>query len=123
MEKKREERKIQEQQKMEEKAKMPKKPVKRREVWEVEAIKGIRNVGGKKFYLVKFENWGKPQWEPEENVQVKENVFGFSLGTGFHCTNCSTVNPIYYMDIPVVYIIETEIKTVFNFLGLRQSYQ
>ena len=34
----------------------------------METIKGSKEVDDKTFYLVKFEGWAKPQWEPEENV-------------------------------------------------------
>ncbi len=34
------------------------------------SLSGRKFVRGETFYLVKFLGWAKPQWEPEENVDV-----------------------------------------------------
>ncbi|XP_059088238.1 eukaryotic translation initiation factor 5B-like [Tigriopus californicus] len=62
-------RQLEEERKAAEKALKPKRKIQKKENYEVEAIKGIRERNGETLYLVKFEGWKKPQWEPEENVE------------------------------------------------------
>ena len=51
------------------KASLPKKSAAPRKTeWEVELIKGMKEVGDKAFYLVKWYNFNKATWEPEENL-------------------------------------------------------
>jgi hypothetical protein len=72
MEKKRDELKRAAEMKAWEKDNQPKRAMApRKDTWEVEGIKGSKEVGGKAFYLVKFEGWAKPQWEPADNVGVR----------------------------------------------------
>jgi len=59
---------------VEERAKKPKKPVVRRTEWEVEYIKAMKVVAEKTWYLVKFENWAKPSWEPEEHLTGCQDI-------------------------------------------------
>ena len=50
-------------------ASLPKKSAPpRRTEWEVELIKGMKVIDDKAWYLVKWYNYGKATWEPEENV-------------------------------------------------------
>lgn len=54
------------------KAQKPKRaPAPRKEEWEVESVLQMKEVNGEKFYKVKFIGYAKPQWEPEENVEVR----------------------------------------------------
>ena len=53
--------------------------------YEVEEIRGAKTLGpgGKTFYLVKWVGWKKPQWEPEENVQVRAHSLLSKSTIGF----------------------------------------
>lgn len=62
-----------------ERAAMPKKPVKKKEEYEVEYIKSKKEVGDTIFYLVKYKDYKKLWWEPEENLtgcnELVENFY------------------------------------------------
>jgi len=69
LEMRREQRKEEEARRAEVKASLPKKsPAPRRTEWEVELIKGMKVVEDKAFYLVKWYDYNKATWEPEENL-------------------------------------------------------
>lgn len=51
-----------------ERANRPKKHVVKRDTFEVESIKGKKEVNGKTYYLIQFVGFAKRSWEPEENV-------------------------------------------------------
>lgn len=70
LERKREERAVWMEKVAADKAARPKKaPKPKQEVWEVSKICGHKVVGGKDWFLVKYDGPWKPQWEPEENVE------------------------------------------------------
>lgn len=62
-----------------ERAAMPKKPVKKQEEYEVEYIKSKKEVGDTIFYQVKYRDFKKLWWEPEENLtgcsELVENFY------------------------------------------------
>ena len=65
----RERRREEEARRAELKAALPKKPAAPRQTeWEVELIKGMKVVEDKAWYQVKWYNFSKPTWEPEENL-------------------------------------------------------
>ena len=69
LEMRREQRKEEEARRAELRANLPKKSVRPRKTeWEVELIKGMKVVEDKAFYLVKWHNYNKATWEPEENL-------------------------------------------------------
>jgi len=69
LEMKREQRKEEMARRAEVKASLPKKSrAPRRTEWEVELIKAMKVVDDKAFYLVKWYNFHKATWEPEENL-------------------------------------------------------
>lgn len=69
LELRREQRKEEEARRAEVKANLPKKAAApRRTEWEVELIKGMKVVDDKAWYFVKWHNYSKPSWEPEENL-------------------------------------------------------
>jgi len=74
IEKEREKRKVLEEKLMKEKESRPKKKVVRKKVWEVEAIKGIKDKNHEKYYLVKWKGFAKLNWEPAENVKDCDNL-------------------------------------------------
>lgn len=74
IEREREDRKILEKEQLQEKASRPKKKVVKKEEWEVEAIKGIKDKDDERCYLVKWKGYTKLNWEPEENVQDCDNL-------------------------------------------------
>jgi len=74
MEKEREKRKVQEEKLMREKESRPKKKVVKKQVWEVEAIKGIKDKNHEKYYLVKWKGFTKLNWEPAANVKDCDNL-------------------------------------------------
>jgi len=62
-----------------ERAAMPKKPVKKQEEYEVEYIKSKKEVGDTIYYQVKYRDFKKLWWEPEENLtgcnELVENFY------------------------------------------------
>lgn len=81
IENEREKRKVLEEKLLEEKASRPKKKVVKREEWEVEAIKGIKDKNDEKYYLVKWKGYSKLSWEPEENIQSCHDLIEEYLDT------------------------------------------
>merc|ERR1712179_512890 len=71
MERRREERAIWNEKIAADKAARPKKPPPpKREEWNVEGVKGMREAkDGKKLFLIKWEGYAKTTWEPEANVE------------------------------------------------------
>lgn len=69
LEMKREQRKEEEARRAELKASLPKRSyAPRKTEWEVELIKGMKEIEDKAFYLVKWYDYHKTTWEPEENL-------------------------------------------------------
>eukprot|EP00088_Acartia_fossae_P070901 TRINITY_DN9604_c0_g1_i13.p1 TRINITY_DN9604_c0_g1~~TRINITY_DN9604_c0_g1_i13.p1 ORF type:complete len:509 (-),score=155.29 TRINITY_DN9604_c0_g1_i13:244-1770(-) len=67
------------QKQLEKEARPKKSPVKRKEEYEVEYIKSKREVGDVIYYLVKYKDYKKLWWEPEENLtgcaEIVENFY------------------------------------------------